>query len=102
MPGSLPRLADRSIPFADFSGLGNPAPKGGRDMYKQVLDPVSHSLGLSSIFAVLPLLALFVLLGAVRMKAQWASLLSLVVALVVALAVYKMPVGQGLDSAAEG
>ena len=32
-------------------------------MYKQVYDPVSDSLGLSSIFAVLPLLALFVLLG---------------------------------------
>jgi lactate permease len=32
-------------------------------MYKQVLDPVSHSLGLTSIFAVLPLLTLFVLLG---------------------------------------
>ena len=31
-------------------------------MYKQVLDPVSHSLGLSSIFAILPLLTLFILL----------------------------------------
>jgi len=39
-------------------------------MYKQVLDPVSHSLGLTSIFAVLPLLSLFVLLGGLRMKAQ--------------------------------
>ncbi len=34
-------------------------------MYKQVLDPVSHSLGLSSIFAVIPLLTLFLLLGVV-------------------------------------
>src|SRR5437868_20428 len=49
-------------------------------MYKQVLDPVSHSLGLSSIFALLPLAALFVLLGVVRLKAQWASLLALVAA----------------------
>ena len=32
-------------------------------MYKQVLDPVSHSLGLTPIFAVIPLLLLFVLLG---------------------------------------
>jgi lactate permease len=71
-------------------------------MYRQVLDPVSHSLGVSSIFAVLPLLALFVLLGGLRMKAQWASLLSLAVALVVALAVYSMPVGQALDAGAEG
>jgi lactate permease len=71
-------------------------------MYKQVLDPVSDSLGLSSIFAVLPLLSLFVLLGGVRMKAQWASLISLVVAAVVAIAVYGMPFGQALDAGAEG
>jgi lactate permease len=71
-------------------------------MYKQVLDPVSHSLGLTSIFAVIPLLLLFVLLGGVRMKAQWASLISLAVALVVAIAVYKMPFGQAMDAGAEG
>ncbi len=71
-------------------------------MYKQVLDPVSHSLGASSIFAVLPLLALFVLLGGVRMKAQWASLISLGVAIVLAIAVYGMPFGQALDAGAEG
>jgi lactate permease len=71
-------------------------------MYKQVLDPVSHSLGTSSIFAVLPLLSLFVLLGGVRLKAQWASLISLAVAVVVAIAVYGMPFGQALDAGAEG
>src|SRR5213082_481368 len=71
-------------------------------MYKQVLDPVSHSLGVSSIFAVLPLLSLFVLLGGLRMKAQWASLISLGVAMVVAMAVYGMPFGQTADSALEG
>lgn len=38
-------------------------------MYQQDLSPVSDSLGLSSIFALLPLLTLFVLLGGVRMKA---------------------------------
>src|SRR5256714_2625482 len=71
-------------------------------MYKQVLDPVSHSLGVSSIFAILPLLSLFLLLGGIRMKAQWASLISLGVAMVVAIAVYGMPFGQTVDSAAEG
>ena len=35
-------------------------------MYKQVFDPVSDSLGLSSIFAALPLITLFVLLGGLR------------------------------------
>ncbi|MDQ6744429.1 MAG: L-lactate permease [Actinomycetota bacterium] len=71
-------------------------------MYKQVLDPVSHSLGLSSIFALLPLAGLFLLLGVVRLKAQWAALLALVIAGVVAVVVYGMPAGQALDSAAEG
>jgi lactate permease len=71
-------------------------------MYHQVLDPVSHSLGITSIFAVLPLLVLFVLLGIVRMKAQWASLITLGVAIVIAVAVYSMPVGQAFNSGAEG
>src|SRR3954470_5046450 len=71
-------------------------------MYKQVFDPVGDSLGLSTIFAVLPLVALFVLLGGVRMKAQWAALISLGVALLVAIIVYGMPVGQALDSGLEG
>ncbi|HEY1511021.1 MAG TPA: L-lactate permease [Solirubrobacteraceae bacterium] len=71
-------------------------------MYKQVLDPVSHSLGVTSIFAVLPLVVLFVLLGVVRMKAQWASLVALLVSIVVALVVYSMPVGQAADAAIEG
>ncbi len=71
-------------------------------VYKQVLDPVSHSLGITSIFAVLPLLVLFVLLGVLRMKAQWAALLTLGVAVLVALIVYSMPIGQAADAALEG
>ena len=71
-------------------------------MYKQVLDPVSHSLGLTSIFAILPLLILFVLLGVLRLKAHWASLLALAAAIIVSLAVYGMPAGQAGDSALEG
>lgn len=71
-------------------------------MYKQVYDPVSSSLGLSTLFAVLPLVTLFVLLGGLKWKAQWAALASLGVAVVVAVAVYSMPVGQTLDAGAEG
>jgi len=60
-------------------------------VYKQVLDPVSHSL-----------VALFVLLGALRLKAHTAALWSLLVAILVAVIVYSMPVGQAADSALEG
>ncbi len=71
-------------------------------MYEQVYDPVGDSLGLTAIFAVLPLITLFVLLGGLKWSAHWAALTSLGVAIVVALAVYTMPVGQALDSALLG
>jgi lactate permease len=71
-------------------------------MYKQVLDPVGNSLGWSTLFAVLPLVTLFVLLGGLRLKAHVAALWSLLVAILVALIVYSMPVGQTLDSGLEG
>ena len=71
-------------------------------MYQQIFDPVNGSLGLSSIFAALPLLTIFVLLGVFKMKAQWAALASLAVALLVAVLVYSMPAGQALLAATEG
>jgi lactate permease len=71
-------------------------------MYQQVYDPVGDSLGLSVIFAALPLLALFVLLGGVKLAAHWAALSALAVALIVAIVVYSMPVGQAFDSGLEG
>jgi lactate permease len=72
------------------------------DQFTIVTDPVGGSVGASAIFAVLPLLTLFVLLGVLRMRAWLAGLISLLVALVVAVAVYAMPVGQALLSASEG
>src|SRR5829696_9446360 len=71
-------------------------------MYQQVLDPVGDSLGLTAIFAALPLLTLFILLGGLRVAAHWSALCALAVALIVALAVYTMPVGQAVDSALLG
>ena len=71
-------------------------------MYEQVFDPVSDSLGLSSIFAALPLITLFVLLGGFRVTAWIAGLAALAVALVVSIGVYDVPVGQSLDMGLEG
>ncbi|AEV83889.1 lactate transporter LctP family protein [Actinoplanes sp. SE50] len=70
--------------------------------FRIVVDPVSDSVRLSAIFAVLPLLTLFLLLGVFRVRAWLAGVISLVVALVVAIAGYAMPVGQALLSASEG
>jgi len=71
-------------------------------MYRQVLDPVSHSLFLTSLVAALPLLTLFVLLGGLKLRAWIAALVALAVALVVSIAVYSMPVAQAVLSATEG
>src|SRR3954447_19465833 len=71
-------------------------------MYKQVLDPVSSSLFLSSLFALVPLATLFILLGGLKLAAHWAALLSLLAAILVAVIVYGMPVGQALDAGLEG
>jgi lactate permease len=66
--------------------------------YRQVYDPLGNSLGLSSIVAVLPLVTLFVLLGVLRMRAWLASVIGLAVALIVAVAVYSMSVGDAVNS----
>ncbi len=71
-------------------------------MYRQVLDPVAGSLGLSALFAALPLLTLFVLLGVVRMKAWIASVIALAVALLVATVVYPMPVAMAASATTLG
>jgi lactate permease len=71
-------------------------------MFEQVLAPVAGSLGLSALCAAIPLVTLFVLLGVLKVKAWIAGLISLGVAMVVAVALFSMPVGQTLLSATEG
>ncbi|GGW75544.1 L-lactate permease [Streptomyces xantholiticus] len=71
-------------------------------MYLPDLSPVADSLALSSLVAALPLITLFVLLGGLRMKAHWAGLASLAVAVVIAVAVYGMPTDLALLSAGQG
>ena len=67
-------------------------------MYEQVYEPVAGSLALSALVAAIPILVLFVLLAGVRVAAHWASLVTLAVALVIAVLVYGMPVGLALNS----
>ncbi len=71
-------------------------------MYRQVIDPVADSLGWSALFAMLPILALFVLLGIVRARAWIAAASGLAVALLVAILAYEMPVDQALLTAWQG
>jgi len=71
-------------------------------VYQQVLDPIAHSLAWSAMVAAVPLLLLFILLGALKVTAWVASLIALAVSLAVAIAVYGMPVGQAMLAGTEG
>src|SRR5262245_24210906 len=90
--------------FAHFPGYSRPRYlRGGEtSMYKQVLDPVSDSLFVSSLFALIPLATLFILLGGLKLKAHVAALISLAASILVAVIVYSMPLGQSLDAGLEG
>jgi L-lactate permease len=67
-------------------------------MYEQVYEPIAGNLALSTLVAIIPILALFVLLAGLRVAAQWASLVTLAVALVIAVLVYEMPIDLALNS----
>jgi lactate permease len=71
-------------------------------MFQQNLQAVGDSLALSALCAAVPLLTLFVLLGGLRLKAWIAGLISLAVALLVAVLLFKMPIGQALLAGTEG
>ncbi|MEU0796928.1 L-lactate permease [Amycolatopsis sp. NPDC005961] len=70
-------------------------------MFVQDVTPLG-SLGLSALVAVLPLATVLVLLGVVRMRAHHAALIGLLVALVVGIAAYGMPVVQAVSGALQG
>ena len=70
-------------------------------MFQQELAPLG-SLTVSAIVGLLPLLTIFVLLGALRWKAHWAGLAALAVAIVVAVAAYGMPAQLAVLAATEG
>ena len=72
------------------------------DQFQQSLDPVGGSLTLSALCAAVPLVTLFVLLGGLRLRAWVAGLISLGVALVVAVVLFSMPFGTALLSGTEG
>ena len=71
-------------------------------MYRPVLNAVGGSLFLTALVALVPLLALFVMLGVLRISAWKAALASLAISVLVAVIAYSMPVGQALLAGTEG
>jgi len=67
-------------------------------MYQQVYAPFAHSLGLTAMFAAIPLTLMFVMLGIFKRSPQLSALTSLVACLAVATLIYPMPLGVALNS----
>jgi lactate permease len=70
-------------------------------VFRQTLDPAG-SLTLSALLALIPLLAVLLLLGGLRWKAHWAGIAALVIAIVIAVAGFGMPLGTALDAGVFG
>jgi lactate permease len=62
-----------------------------RAMWEHNYQPIGDSLGLSAIVAAIPIVVLFIMLGALRKPAWMSALTALGSAFVIALAVYGMP-----------
>ncbi len=71
-------------------------------MFHQLLTPVGDSLALSFLVALLPILTLLVLLGIFKRPAWQAALSGLVVAFVIAVALWGMPVRLAFAAALNG
>ena len=71
-------------------------------MYQPDIEAVGGSLTATALVAALPLLTLFVLLGALRVTAWISGLVALAVSLAVAVVAYSMPVDQALLASSWG
>ena len=71
-------------------------------MFQQVYDPVGGSLLFSSLFAALPLVTMFVLLGWLRLAPHLSALVSLSVCALVAVFAYGMPLATTLNAGLYG
>src|SRR5436190_5318718 len=71
-------------------------------MFQQDTQAVADSLTLSALCALIPLAVLFIMLGGLKIRAWISGLVSLAVAMVVAVLFFSMPVGQTVSAAING
>ncbi len=71
-------------------------------MFQQLLTPVGDSLALSFLVAALPVAAVLVLLGIFRRPAWQAALAGLIVAFIISVTAWGMPVNLAVNSVANG
>src|SRR5437588_3946882 len=71
-------------------------------MFHQLLYPVANNLFLSFLVGIIPILVVLILLGIVRRPAWQAALSGLIIGLIIAIAVWQMPVGLAASSTLNG
>src|SRR5215813_4524902 len=71
-------------------------------MWTQVYAPIGGSLGLSAPAAAIPIVVLFIMLGALRTQAWVAAATALLSAFIVAIAIYRMPLNLAVISTLYG
>lgn len=72
------------------------------DMFQATVDPVAGSLALSALVACIPLAAFFIMLVGVKAKAHVSAAIALLVAFIVAIFAFHMPVHLALLSGLQG
>jgi lactate permease len=72
------------------------------DQFQQNTQAVGGSLLLTALCALIPLAVLFILLGGLKVRAWISGLAALAAAIIVAVALFGMPVGQSLSAAVNG
>lgn len=72
------------------------------ETYQQTVDPIFDSLVVSAVVAAIPIVTLFVLLGVFKVKAPFAALASLGIAIVLAIVGWGMPPTQALAATGAG
>jgi lactate permease len=70
--------------------------------WTQVYAPVGNNLFLSALVAAIPVIALLGALAFFHVKAHWAAIIGLVLALGIAIGVYGMPAQMGISAALNG
>ena len=66
-------------------------------MFNQILDPL-HNLGLTVLVALIPVIVLLVLLAVFRVTAWLATLIGSILTLILAIAIWGMPLSNGVQS----
>ncbi len=71
-------------------------------MFQQLLTPVAGNLFLSFLVGIIPIIVVLVLLGIVRRPAWQAALAGLIIGLIIAIAVWQMPINLAANSTLNG